>query len=191
MRRLLPLLFSLLLALPARAELPRAGAEAQLAAGAVVSMHNAVMRDMLGGDFEFTDVVGNEESLMLFSDPDRSAYLLVSFDEGTLSRAETAVLQTYDLNAFETRAALSLRALALPFLTDGEQAAFSVWLAARLDAAEAAFYAGEDLELDYYEGTYVACAASIYREDGRTLFTLLAHWYAPLSAADVTALMED
>ena len=191
MKRFLLLLAALFFAIPARGEVAGAGADAQLAAGAVVSMHNAVMRDVLGGDFEMTDVVGNEESLILFSDPDRSVYLMVAFDEVTLSRAETAVLQTYDLNSFKNRAALSLRALALPFLLDDEQAAFSDWLAAQLDAAEAAWYAGEDLELHYYEGTYVGCAASVYHEDGSAMLTLLAHWYAPLSAADVTALMED
>lgn len=191
MKRLLPLLCALLLAIPARGEVAAPSDGAQLAAEAVVSMHNTVMRDVLGGDFAFTDVVGSEESLMLFSDPDRSVYLLVSFDEDTLARAETAVLQAYDLNTFKNRAALSLRALALPFLTDDEQTAFSDWLAAQLSAAEAAYYAGEDLELDYYEGTYVACAASIYHEDGGVMFTLLAHWYTPLSADDITMLMED
>jgi hypothetical protein len=190
-KRLFLLLVALFLAVPARGEAAGPSAEAQLAAGAVVSLHNAVMRDVLKSDFEFTGVVGSEESLMLFSDPDKSAYLLVSFDEKTLSRAETAVLQTYDINSFKSRAALSLQALALPFLTGDEQATFADWLAARLDAAEVARRAGEDYELTYYEGTYVACAASVYHDGGRAMFTLLAHWYAPLSADDITALMED
>ncbi len=191
MRRLLIFLAALLVAVPARGEVVQANEAAQLAAGAVVSMHNAVMRDMLGGDFAFSDLVGNEESLMLYSDPDRSVYLMVAFDEDTLSRAETAVLQTYDLSTFEHRAALSLRALTLPFLLDDEQAAFDDWLDAQLDAMEAAYYAGEDYELNYSEATYVSCGASLYHADGSVLFTLLAHWYTPLSADDITSLMED
>jgi hypothetical protein len=191
MRRLLIFLAALLLVLPARGETAQANDQAQLAAGAVVSMHNAVMRDVLGGDFAFSDLVGNEASLLLYSDPDRSAYLLVAMDEDTLSRAETAVLQTYDLSSIKNRAALSLRALALPFLLDDEQAAFDDWLGAQLDAMEAAYYAGEDYELNYSEATYVSCGASLYHADGGVLFTLIAHWYTPLSADDITSLMED
>ncbi len=191
MRRLICLLAALFLAIPAHAEDVAPRAEAQLAASAVVSMHNAVMRDVLGEDFAFTNLIGAEQSLMLFTDSDGSVYLLVSFDEDTLSRAGTAVLQTYDQNTFQARAADSLRALALPFLLDEEQAAFAEWLTAQLEAVEAAFYAGEDYALNYYEGTYVACAASLYHEDSGAMFTLLAHWYTPLSADDITLLMED
>lgn len=187
----MPLLLALILAVPACGEGMEANEAAQRAAGAVVSMHNAVMEGVLASGYAFTDVVGNEEMLMLFSDPDRSVYLLVSFDEDTHSRAQAAILQAYDLISFQNRAAYSLKALALPFLLDAEVSAFADWLDVQLNAAEEAYYAGMDYELNYYEGTYVACAASVYHEDGRAMFTLLAHWDTPLSADDITALMED
>ena len=190
MRRLLFLL-ALLFALPAHAEGTGASAAGQLAAGAVVSMHNAVIRDVLGSDFEFTSVLGNEAGFMLYADADERVYLLVSLDEESRARAEIAVLQAYDIEAFRARAALSLEAIALPFLKDEEKAAFDAWLAAQMNAVEAAYAEGADYELDYYEGEYVACAASAYHEDGRVLLTLLARWYQPLTADDITLLMED
>lgn len=165
-------------------------ADAQLAAGAVVSMHNAVMRDILHSDFEFTSVSDSDPTYQLYTDPNERVFLLVSFDEATLSRAETAVLQTYDLVTFENCALLSLQAIALPFIPEEGKAEFSKWLAAQKSAVEAAYYAGEDYELDYYYGDYVACALSLYHEDGRTMLTALAHWYHALSADDISALME-
>lgn len=184
MKRIIALL-ALLFMLPAHAE----EAAASLSAGAVVSMHNAVMRDELGLDYEITLVVGEDALYRLYTDDARRGMFMVGFGEEDAARAETVVLQSYSQADFEEITVNSLRAVCLPFMTDEEYADFEIWLAGETEAVKSALSEGADCEYNYFTGAYVSCAVSLYHDEGKLIFTAVAAWEHPLSAEEITLLM--
>ena len=161
------------------------------AASAVVSMHDAMMRDYFGTEYSFASLVGIDSLYALFGDGTGRCFLMVSFDEETGKRADIAVLQAYAPEDFRQCTVTSLQSLYLPICLNEERAAFNTWLndsvQAVLDAAEK----GEDYDLDYYYGEFAACGFSVFNDiQGQQLFTAVVDWYEPMSVNDITALME-
>ena len=158
------------------------------AAAAVVSMHDAVMRDVLGLDFSFANLAGAGDIYVLFSDGAGENFLMVGLDE-TGERAANAVIQVYDETAFAEIAINSLRAMYLPFCEDGAAADFESWLSGAAFEAVKAAQNGEDMEIDYFYGEYAACGIGAYHDGEKVLFTAVIDWAAPISAVDINALM--
>ena len=176
-------------ALAQTAELPsQAGLDA---ASALTAMHEAVMRDVLGSEYRFSQPAGGDSIFVLYTDDESKNYLMVSLTaEG---RADMAVIQCYSLAEFRQNGLDSLTALALPFIPEPNRGSFENW---REETAESIFSAlvdGVNMDLTYYTGEYVACAMSLAHQPGsahETLFTAVISWHAPLSAEDITLIME-
>lgn len=157
-------------------------------AAAVVSMHDAVMRDVMGLDFSFANLAGAGDIYVLFSDEAGENFLMVGLDE-TGERAANAVIQVYDETAFAEISLNSLRAMYLPFCQDGAEADFESWLSGAAYEAVTAVKNSEDMEIDYFYGDYAACGIGAYHDGEKVLFTAVIEWAAPISAGDINALM--
>lgn len=161
------------------------------AAGAVVAMHAAVMEGVIGSDYRFSELAGGDSIYVLYTDPEARNYLMISLDDETHTRADIAVIQCYSLKEFDTNGLDSLAALATPFVGSESWENFESWTASTAEAIRSAALSGNDVELTYYTGTYIACAMSLYHTESGSLFTLIASWNAPLSAEDIGALMAE
>ena len=160
------------------------------AASALAGLHDAVTRDVLKSDFRFSELAGAGDFYVLFSDVSAKNYLMVSLWEEDRRRADMAVIQTSSLTEFLEHALLSLTALTLPFLTDGEQARCAAWREnCRAEILEK-LRTDEDYELNYFVSDYVSCALSVYHDETGVLFTALADWAHPMSAEDISALTQ-
>ena len=159
------------------------------AAQAVAAMHDAVMADVLGRDYRFSELAGADGIFVLYTDPEAHSYLMVSLGEAGDS-ADMAIVQSYTLAEFDNYALPSMTALATPFIPDDNFAAFEEWRDATASAVAAAAANGSDMELTYYTGEYIACAMSVYHDDVGAMFTALVSWHTPLTAEDITLRME-
>lgn len=161
------------------------------AAGAVVAMHAAVMEGVIGSDYRFSELAGGDSIYVLYTDPEARNYLMISLDSETHTRADIAVIQCYSLKEFDTNGLDSLAALATPFVGSESWESFEDWTASTAATIRSAALSGNDVELTYYTGTYIACAMSLYHTESGPLFTLIVSWNAPLSAEDIGALMAE
>lgn len=161
------------------------------AAGAVVAMHAAVMEGVIGSDYRFSELAGGDSIYVLYTDPEARNYLMISLDSETHTRADIAVIQCYSLKEFDTNGLDSLAALATPFVGSESWENFEDWTASTAATIRSAALSGNDVELTYYTGTYIACAMSLYHTESGPLFTLIVSWNAPLSAEDIGALMAE
>lgn len=159
-------------------------------AAAVVSMHDAVMRDVIGMEYSFANLSGAGDIYVLFSDSGEQNFLMAALDE-TGERVDTAVIQAYDKDAFAEFSLNSLRALYLPFCPEDGREEFEKWLSAAAYAAVTAADTGNDMETDFYHGDEAACGISAYHDGEKVLFTALIDWYEPLSAEDVNGMMTE
>ena len=161
------------------------------AAMAINGMHDAVMRDVLGTDYSFSQLAGGDEIFVLFTDSESENYLMISLTDEADSRADMAIIQSYSLKEFETHAMDSLTAIAMPFIPEEHLTAFEQWRDnTRLAAAEA-YKNNQDMELTYYTGEYITCAMSVMHDSpDRILFTAIVSWNVPLTADDISAIME-
>ena len=160
------------------------------AAMAVNAMHSAVMNDVLHSDYAFSELAGADTIFVLFPDPNEKNYMMVSLSTDEEPRADMAIVQCYSLIEFETNGLDSLTALALPFIPEANVAGFESWRdSTKLDVIEA-FRRGYDFELTYYTGEFITCAMSLMHTDNDVLFTLIVSWNTPLSAENITSLME-
>lgn len=161
------------------------------AASAVNAMHEAVMRDVIDSEYRFSQPAGGDSIFVLYTDEIAENYLMVSLTgEG---RADMAVIQCYELAEFFRNGLDSLTALAMPFIPEDNFEVFEKWRDDTANEIRAATVAGTDVDITYYTGEYIACAMSLSHQDGAEndmLFTALVSWHAPLSADDVTLIME-
>lgn len=161
------------------------------AASAITAMHSAVMRDVIGSDYNFSELAGGDDIFVLFTDPDGENYLMISLTDEEASRADMAIIQCYSLKEFETNGMDSLKAIAMPFIPEENYAAFEKWQESACASAADAYRNNLDMELTYYTGEYITCAVSIVHDSpGRTLFTAIVSWNIPLTAEDINAIME-
>ena len=160
------------------------------AASALVGLHAAVMRDVLGSDFCFSQLAGGSEFYVLFADEAKKDYLMVSLAEDDRDRAEMAVLQTGFLSEFLDNLLPSLDALTLPFLSEAEQERYTAWRDRCKQEILERLRTDGDYELNYFAGEYLNCALSVYHDETGVLFTALADWAYPMSADDISALMQ-
>lgn len=159
------------------------------AAGAVVAMHAAVMEGVIGSDYRFSELAGGDSIYVLYTDPETRNYLMISLDDESRTRVDMAVIQCYSMKEFDTNGLDSLSALATPFVGSESWEDFESWLNSTAETIRGAALSGNDVELTYYTGTYIACAMSLYHTDGGPMFTLITCWNTPLSADDVSELM--
>lgn len=187
MRKLALILIIMLFSFASAESLPsQAGLDA---AQAVAAMHDAVMADVLGRDYRFSELAGADGIFVLYTDPECHSYLMVSLGEARDS-ADMAIIQSYTLSEFDSYALDSLTALATPFIPEENFAAFEDWRAETAAQTAAAAAEGSDMELTYYTGEYIACAMSVYHDDVGPMFTALVSWHTPLTAEDITLRME-
>ena len=166
----------------------QSGLDAAMAANA---MHAAVMRDVIGSDYTFSEIAGGDSIFVLFTDAEAVNYLMISLTDEDEPRADMAVIQCYTLKEFETNGLDSMTAMALPFIPEENLGSFEKWREdTRLTVADA-FRSGESVELTYYTGEYVTCAMSLMNNGGGdALFTAIVSWNTPLTAENITSLME-
>ncbi len=164
------------------------------AAMAVTGMHAAVMHDVIGSDYSFSQIAGGDSIFVLFTDEFERNYLMISLTTEEDSRADMAIIQCYSLMEFETNGLDSLTAIAMPFIPEANYASFEEWRdSTRITLAEA-YHNRNDVELTYYTGEYITCAMSLMHTDddsGDVLFTLIVSWNTPLTAENITSLMEE
>ncbi len=160
------------------------------AAMAVNAMHAAVMSDVLHSDYAFSEIAGADSIVVLFTDPNGKNYLMISLTTEEESRADMAIIQCYSLIEFEKNGLDSLTAIALPFIPEANQESFAEWRDSTKLTLLEAFREGHDVELTYYTGDYVTCAMSLMHTDGDVLFTMIVSWNTPLTAENITSLME-
>ena len=161
------------------------------AAMAVNAMHAAVMRDVIGSGYTFSELAGGDSIFVLFTDAEAMNYLMISLTDEDKPRADMAVIQCYTLKEFETNGLDSMTAVALPFIPEENLGTFEKWREdTRMTVADA-FRGGKDIELTYYTGEYVTCAMSLMNNGGGdALFTVIVSWNTPLTAENITSLME-
>ena len=193
MRRIATIMIMLwaLLAAGALAEAALPAQEGLDAASAVNAMHAAVMRDVLGSEYSFSQLAGGDSIFVLYTDEAGENYLMVSLTQE--GRADMAVIQCYSLEQFRTNGLDSLTALAMPFIPEDKFDSFEKWREDSAGSAQSALLTGMDMDLTYYTGEYVACAMSVAHQEGAAnaaLLTAVVSWHAPLSAEDVTLIME-
>ena len=188
MKKIIIIILALILSACASAEsLPQqAGLDA---AQAVAAMHDAMMRDYMETDYTLSELAGAEALYVLYTDADARNFLMVSLGEAGDS-ADIAVIQSYSLAEFDKHVLLSLTALSLPFIPEENMPAFEEWRDSTAEAAAAAAAKGQDMELSYYTGEYIACAMSVFHDDAGPMFTALVSWHTPLTAEDITLRME-
>jgi len=155
----------------------------------VAAMHDAMMRDYMETDYTLSELAGAETLYVLYTDADARNFLMVSLGEAGNS-ADIAVIQSYSLAEFDKHALLSLTALSLPFIPEENLPAFEEWRDATAEAVAAAAAKGQDMELTYYTGEYIACAMSVFHDDAGPMFTALVSWNTPLTADDISLRME-
>ena len=161
------------------------------AAMALCGMHDAVMRDVLGADYSFSQLAGGDEIFVLFTDAEEKNYLMISLTDEVESRADMAIIQSYSLKEFETHALDSLTAIAMPFIPEEHLEAFEQWREDTCLTAANAYKNSQDMELTYYTGEYITCAMSVMHDgQDRILFTAIVSWNVPLTADDISAIME-
>jgi len=161
------------------------------AAMAVSAMHTAVMRDVLGSEYSFSELAGGDYIFVLFTDEDDKNYLMVSLTDEKESRADMAIIQCYTLKEFETNGLDSLTAIAMPFIPEENFPEFESWRDSTCKTVADAYRKNTDVELTYYTGKYVTCAMSYTCSDpDAMLFTLIVSWNTPLTADDISSIME-
>jgi len=191
LKRLVSIIMLIIITLPAMAAPANMPSQAGLdAASAVTAMHAAVMEGVIGSDYRFSVLAGGDSIYVLYTDAEAKNYLMVSLTGEDNSLADIAVMQSYSLIEFDTNVMDSLAALATPFIGEESWESFGKWRADNSALIGEAARSGKDVELTYYTGEYIACAVSLYHTDEGPLFTALISWNTPLSAEDITALMD-
>lgn len=161
------------------------------AASALVAMHEAVLRDVLGSDFRFSQVAGGDSIYVLYSDESGRDFLMVSLGGDAHDRVDMAVIQCYNEGEFLKNGLDSMKGLALPFLTEAGAQEWDAWRAEMENTLSTAAREDRDAELTYFSSTYLSCAVSLYHDGEKTLFTGIVSYERLLSAEDIDLLMEE
>lgn len=161
------------------------------AAMAINAMHTAVLRDVIGSEYSFSQLAGGDSIFVLFTDDTSTNYLMISLTDEEDSRADMAIIQCYSLKEFETNGMDSLTAMAMPFIPEDIYPTFEEWRESTCKNVADAYREGTSLELTYYTGEYITCAMSLmYNSPDNLLFTAVVSWNTPLTADDINTLME-
>ena len=158
------------------------------AATALVAMHEA---DVLDSDFRFSQVAGGDSIYVLYSDESGRDFLMVSLGGDDHDRVDMAVVQCYNEGEFLKNGLDSVKALALPFLTEEGAQEWDAWRAEMEKNLAQAAREGRDAELTYFSSTYLSCAVSVYHDGEKTLYTGIVSYNRLLSAGDIDLLMEE
>ena len=161
------------------------------AATALVAMHEAVLRDVLDSDFRFSQVAGGDSIYVLYSDESGRDFLMVSLGGDDHDRVDMAVVQCYNEGEFLKNGLDSVKALALPFLTEEGAQEWDAWRAEMEKNLAQAAREGRDAELTNFSSTYLSCAVSVYHDGEKTLYTGIVSYNRLLSAGDIDLLMEE
>ena len=118
-------------------------------------------------------------------------FLMVSLGGDDHDRVDMAVVQCYNEGEFLKNGLDSVKALALPFLTEEGAQEWDAWRAEMEKNLAQAAREGRDAELTYFSSTYLSCAVSVYHDGEKTLYTGIVSYNRLLSAGDIDLLMEE